>query len=451
MDKVHICVLMMLKNEKARLQVSLDSIKGFANSLVVFDTGSTDNTIKICEEFCKKYNIPFRLKQGEFKNFSTSRNESLDFADTFDDIDYILLLDCNDELKGSELLRKEAIKYKNEKNSSFLLTQQWFSGTYNSYYNARFIKARKGWRYIGVVHEYLKNINPEDDTLDLKKLDSDIKLYQDRTKDDDKTGKRFLRDKEMLLAEYKKDPSEPRTCFYLAQTFSCINDFENAYYYYKQRIDLIGFYEEIFQSYLKCGELSERLNHNWYDSFVWYMKAYNHIPRVEPLVRIANYYLKEKNYMLAFTFIDLACKLNYPDNCILFVEKFDYDYKRWHLLGIAGFYTGNYKEGKIGCLKAIESGERLNVNTEHDKKNLEFYESKEKEIMANNTSYINPNNLNNNTISNYTNNMNNMNNTNITKNKFIELKVNELKRTNPNAKEKQLVQIAKLQWKKSKM
>ena len=111
----------------------------------------------------------------------------------------------------------------------------------------------------------------------------------------------------------------------------------------------------------------------------------------------------------------------------------------------------NYKEGKIGCLKAIESGERLNVNTEHDKKNLEFYESKEKEIMANNTSYINPNNLNNNTISNYTNNMNNMNNTNITKNKFIELKVNELKRTNPNAKEKQLVQIAKLQWKKSKM
>ena len=56
MDKVHICVLMMLKNEKARLQVSLDSIKGIANSLVVFDTGSTDNTIKICEEFCKKYN-----------------------------------------------------------------------------------------------------------------------------------------------------------------------------------------------------------------------------------------------------------------------------------------------------------------------------------------------------------------------------------------------------------
>ena len=102
-------------------------------------------------------------------------------------------------------------------------------------------------------------------------------------------------------------------------------------------------------------------------------------------------------------------------------------------------------------MKAIESGERLNVNTEHDKKNLEFYESKEKEIMANNTSYINPNNLNNNTISNYTNNMNNMNNTNITKNKFIELKVNELKRTNPNAKEKQLVQIATLQWKKSKM
>lgn len=96
---IHIAILMMVKNEKKRLRVTLESVKDFADSLVIFDTGSTDNTIDICKEFCEKNKIPLRLKQGDFVNFETSRNVSLDFADSFPDIDFILLMDTNDELK----------------------------------------------------------------------------------------------------------------------------------------------------------------------------------------------------------------------------------------------------------------------------------------------------------------------------------------------------------------
>ena len=91
----HIAVLMMVKNETKRLRVSLDSVRGFADSLVVFDTGSTDDTIAILETFAAESGIPLRLKQGEFVDFSTSRNVSLDFADEFPEIEYLLLLDCN--------------------------------------------------------------------------------------------------------------------------------------------------------------------------------------------------------------------------------------------------------------------------------------------------------------------------------------------------------------------
>ena len=66
---VHIAVLIMVKNEKKRLHVTLESIKNFADSLFIFDTGSTDNTIEICKEFSKKNKIPLRLKEGEFVNF----------------------------------------------------------------------------------------------------------------------------------------------------------------------------------------------------------------------------------------------------------------------------------------------------------------------------------------------------------------------------------------------
>ena len=105
-NDVHIALLMMVKNEHKRLHVSLNSVLGYVESIVMYDTGSEDNTIEIASEFCKKNNILFRLKQGTFVDFSTSRNESLEFADSFEDIDYLLLLDSNDELRGGTAMRK---------------------------------------------------------------------------------------------------------------------------------------------------------------------------------------------------------------------------------------------------------------------------------------------------------------------------------------------------------
>ena len=102
-EKIHVALLMMVKNEHKRLLVSLESTIGYVNSIVVYDTGSTDDTIEILQNFSAKYKIPLRLKQGEFENFAASRNVALDFADTFDDIDYLLLMDTNDEIRGGKI------------------------------------------------------------------------------------------------------------------------------------------------------------------------------------------------------------------------------------------------------------------------------------------------------------------------------------------------------------
>lgn len=283
------------------------------------------------------------------------------------------MLDVNDELRNGDRLRKFAEDNLNTDKTAFLISQEWFSGSLNKYFNTRFIKPRDGWRYVGVVHEYLKNESNIDDYKLGKVSDTDIVLYQDRTQDDDKTGKRFIRDEKLLKEEYIKDPKEPRNIFYLAQTYSCLNDPENAYYFYKLRTTLVGFYEERYESSLKCGELSEKLNFDWYDSLVWYLKAFDLIPRVEPLLRIVDHYRSKENWLLAYTYADLACKLKYPDQCILFIDRIAYEYKRWHLLGIVAFYAGFAKEGAIGCINAINKGRNANINIDRDIKNLEIY------------------------------------------------------------------------------
>ena len=208
-------------------------------------------------------------------------------------------------------------------------------------------------------------------------------MYQDRTTQDDSSFRRFTQDKEMLFRKHLEKPQEPRTLFYLAQTMGCLGLQDEAYKFYQLRIKQQGFWEEIYHSYHRLGELSVGLGHNWEESMMWYMRAFQHSQRAEPLVRIAEYY-KEHNlqgenkpeWHTCYMFAQMACQLAWPQNQILFRDLACYTYKRHHLLGIAAFYVGRYKEGKEACLKAIEAR-----NLEIDRKNLRWYLEKEIEVV----------------------------------------------------------------------
>ena len=71
--KLSVC--MIVKNEENDLPICLNSIKNVADEIVIVDTGSTDNTIKIAREFGAK------VVETEWKNnFSHARNISLQYA-----------------------------------------------------------------------------------------------------------------------------------------------------------------------------------------------------------------------------------------------------------------------------------------------------------------------------------------------------------------------------------
>ena len=137
--------LMMVKNEKKRIHVSLESVTGTVDCLIIYDTGSTDDTIEIITKHCEKHKLNLYMIHGEFINFSESRNISLDYADTIP-VHFLLLLDTNDELQGGNELKKFCKKEMDSNNNAYLICQHWWYGKYDKYFNVRFIKARKHWR-----------------------------------------------------------------------------------------------------------------------------------------------------------------------------------------------------------------------------------------------------------------------------------------------------------------
>lgn len=48
---VKVAACLMLKNECKRIQTTLDSIDSVVDGIIVYDTGSTDNTVEIVKSF----------------------------------------------------------------------------------------------------------------------------------------------------------------------------------------------------------------------------------------------------------------------------------------------------------------------------------------------------------------------------------------------------------------
>lgn len=385
----------MVKNEAARISYTIKSCcHPSISGLVIYDTGSTDDTLEVIKNTAKTLsNIKhIDIIKGEFQDFATSRNKNLAFAQECAlkyNYEYFFLLDSNDELIFEDdnfdttLFDPDVVVW--------LVKCEWKikEGIEPiTFRNTKFVRAKiPEFQWVGVVHEYL-SIAPHQK----RDLCNFVRVFQDRMKDNDgKTKDRWTRDRILLEREHEKNENDLRTLFYLAQTYSCLGEYELAYNHYAKRTlhTNEGFYEEQFCSLYRCGEIACILNLPDEIALSWYTRAFIHSERAEPLVAIAEMYEKIKQYKLAYAFISLACILQLPEHSLLFVDKDCYSYKRWHVLGRIAWYATStiahqhqkediIKNGLFGCLKAIEA-KGLDV----DKNNIIFYQDASKNFLTN--------------------------------------------------------------------
>jgi glycosyltransferase involved in cell wall biosynthesis len=90
-EPAKIAVAMIVRDEEKNLERCLNSVQYIADEIIIVDTGSVDNTIKIAESFgARIINSPWR------DDFSFHRNES--FQAVSPDIEWILRIDADEEL-----------------------------------------------------------------------------------------------------------------------------------------------------------------------------------------------------------------------------------------------------------------------------------------------------------------------------------------------------------------
>jgi len=195
---------MIVKDEASSIEKTLTSCLGTVDSYVILDTGSTDGTQKIVDEFAHKNSVPMTLTSGKFIDFATTRNEALELAE---DSSFTLMLSGGESLFKCEKLR-EFLEKHNEKSSRDDKESQSFNDGFlslvrlgdNLYPSTRITRSSAKWRYKGATHEVIMGPNGEFATLKAPGL-----IVHEKDVNTEKQRKRWEIDAALLFAELQKN------------------------------------------------------------------------------------------------------------------------------------------------------------------------------------------------------------------------------------------------------
>ncbi|MFA6527256.1 MAG: glycosyltransferase family 2 protein [Candidatus Babeliales bacterium] len=356
-------IILMVKNEAPVICQTLQPyVDAGLDTFFIFDTGSTDDTVAVTKKFFDEHHIVRGvIGQEPFIDFATSRNRALQLAqESFPRACFMLMPDAEWYMHNVEELVQFCTLHKTETEASYLVR---IMNNQIDFYTPRLIRCRTRTFFVGAVHEVLNRISRQ-------KVSSDC-FFEWRVSrcGQEKSRLRWTRDCQLLLKEYTLDKNNLRTVFYLAQTYSCLGDWENARVWYEKRIAMPGWDEENFFAHYKLAQAYEHLG-DWDKAVIMYFKAFTLKPnRAEPLIRLAQYYWAIGNKTLCFLCAKYAAELPYPTEDSLFIEKELYDYTRYDLLGMSAWYVEQFNLGKEALLKALDA----HPDEVHVRKNLDLY------------------------------------------------------------------------------
>lgn len=260
---IHFC--MIVKNGGKQLEDMLLCSLPFIDRWTIIDTGSTDETVNIINKVlgCKKG----KLYQIPFIDFSTTRNQCLDLAGNT--CKYTIMLDDTYYVNGNlrEFLKKTRDDLYANSFSIYIQTNDVL------YASVRIIVSNANLRYKYRVHEVFEEKNNINVIIPKESAWIDDKQFKETKK---RTDERKHQDIQMLLEDLQEDPNNPRTYYYLAQTYLNMNNYEKAFEYFLKRGKFVysGYIQERFDAIFEAARIANfNLNKPWSDCLSLYQIA----------------------------------------------------------------------------------------------------------------------------------------------------------------------------------
>ena len=388
-DSTPLGLTMIVKDEAGTMGETVRSAAPHIDYWTIMDTGSTDGTQEIVRGNLP--DVPGQLIEKPFVDFATTRNDALKAHGAR--TTYTFMPDADFEFENMWRLRAIAWRLEQEcrswsahicgksmrvirKTADMELQMQVVFPT-----SQHALGELDGWHYSYPVHEFSALGRDDAGEYIVVPRENFRMRFMDGKVFHTKSEQRWRDfDIRILEAEKIKRPNDTRVSFYLARTYNQVGDNELALAEFQRRIDLGGWYEEVFHSLLDQGRILARMGRDPTSKF---KKAYELVPnRAEPLYELAAWEQKQvdacdggedaegrdeeklklkglwleacrfQHRALGFTYAKHAAAHPYPSHSTLFVSSQVYDREAALQLVVHGYFLADlaaevFRQGKV--------------------------------------------------------------------------------------------------------
>lgn len=340
-----ICLNMIVKNESAIIVSTLSHLCQLIrfDYWVIHDTGSTDQTRELIQQFFKDRGIPGELCQHQWiQDFAYSRTQALNSA--YNKTDYLLIFDADDRIHGNFKLPQPLVADR----YLFKFGQDF------SYDRVLLINNRKKWAFKSVLHEYLFNLEPAGEAVLIR---GDYYVESGRSGFRSQNPNKYLDDAEILAnafqLEEKKDPTlATRYAFYCAQSYKDCGRTDNSIQWYLKCLELNGWTQEKYYATLMLGNMYRDKHDNLNAIKYWLKSSEYDTERIEGIVMLCEYYRQEGLNLLVNLLYHRFKSYNRNPTGKLFLFRNLYDDQLEFNNSICAYYVGDKLSG-YQCCKQI--------------------------------------------------------------------------------------------------
>ena len=349
---------MIVKNEAHVILRCLKSVVGLIDSYLIVDTGSTDKTKEVIEEFFSNYNIPGQVVNRPWVDFSFNRNEAIELARGR--ADYLLVVDADDEIIGPKPTHIEA-------DCLSILVHEAGGLIYE---RCHIFRSSMQFYYKGVLHEYLDCKEPfKGAKYPLLRYirHTDGARWLDQAK--------FFKDAIVLEKAIKDEPNNSRYAFYLAQSWRDAGVPEKAIACYQKHFSMENCWEE--ERWFSLYQIAHIMRENNFleDEVVQaYLRAFEFRPtRIEPMHDLGRY-LQERSrnrHVLCYHLLMPLLGTEVP-NDTLFIDIPKYNWALKDVVAISAYYVGDHQLSRQLNDELLTEGKLPDSEVERVRNNLSF-------------------------------------------------------------------------------